>query len=122
MALESRVGTDIVEVSRIGAMCDEHGDKFFRHVFTDSEVAWCEERAAPPMHLAGRFAAKEAVKKALLAFGEKAIPLNCIEILRENNGAPKVSLRMKLGRAYDCQISISHTDSLATAVAIVTHH
>ena len=121
MAFESRVGTDIVEVAQIGAMSDEHGDKFFRHVFTDSEVAWCEERAAPPMHLAGRFAAKEAVKKALLAFGEEAIPLNGIEILREENGPPRVELHLKLSRAYDCQISISHTDSLATAVAIVTH-
>ncbi len=121
MALEIRVGTDIVEVARIGAMSDEYGDKFFRHVFTDSEVAWCEERAVPNMHLAGRFAAKEAVKKALLAFGEKTIPLNGIEIFREDIGPPKVTLRIKLCRAYDCQISISHTDSFATAIAIVTY-
>ena len=121
MALESRVGTDIVEVSRVGALADEHGSKFFRHVFTNSEVAWCQERAAPHMPLAGRFAAKEAVKKALLAFGEKEIPLNGIEILREENSPPEVTLHLKFGRSYDCQVSISHTDSLATAVAIVTH-
>ncbi|MEE2876676.1 MAG: holo-ACP synthase [Candidatus Neomarinimicrobiota bacterium] len=120
MVLESKVGTDIVEVSRIGTLCDEQGGRFYRHIFTDSEVEWCKERAVPQMHLAGRFAAKEAVKKALLAFGEKEIPLNSIEILRERNAPPQVTLHLELNRTYECQVSISHTDSLATAVAIVT--
>ena len=108
-----------MEVSRIRQLANEHGERFYRHVYTEAEVKWCQGRAMPGMHLAGRFAAKEAVKKALLASGEKNIPLNSIEIIRQEGCPPEVSLHLNLIRPYHCQVSISHTDSLATAVAIV---
>ena len=114
-----KVGTDIVEVSRIRQLANEHGERFYRHVFTEAEVKWCQGRAVPAMHLAGRFAAKEAVKKALLASGEEDIPLSDIEIIRRKGCPPEVSLHLDLIRPYYCQVSISHTDSLATAIAIV---
>ncbi len=116
----NKVGTDIVEVSRIRQLANEHGERFYRHVYTEAEVKWCQGRAVPAMHLAGRFAAKEAVKKALLASGEENIPLSGIEIIRQEGCPPEVSLHLDLIRPYHCQVSISHTDSLATAVAIVS--
>ena len=115
----NKVGTDIVEVSRISQLANEHGERFYRRVYTEAEVEWCQGRAVPEMHLAGRFAAKEAVKKALLASGEKNIPLSGIEIIRHEGCPPEVYLNIELIRPYHCQVSISHTDSLATAVAIV---
>ena len=119
MKPESKLGTDIVEVSRIRQLSEEYGGRFYHHVYTKGEVKWCRERAVPEMHLAGRFAAKEAVKKALLASGEENIPLSGIEIIRQDNGPPEVFLHLDLKRFYHCQVSISHTDSLAMAVAMV---
>ncbi|MDP6456891.1 MAG: holo-ACP synthase [Candidatus Marinimicrobia bacterium] len=112
------VGTDIVEIDRIREMHEHHGERFFNHIFSRQEVAWCKERADPDIHLAGRFAAKEAVKKALLTLGEKNIPLIDIEILRDD-GPPSVNVGSSIKNKYDFQISISHTQRYATAVAIV---
>ncbi|MEE9166962.1 MAG: holo-ACP synthase [Candidatus Neomarinimicrobiota bacterium] len=113
------VGTDIVEVDRIRELSVRHGNRFFQHVFTEQEVQWCESRANPYIHLAGRFAAKEAAKKALLALGEpESIPVKLIEIHRAENGPPMVKLRGTLSQTYRFQLSISHTTSLATAVVI----
>ncbi len=118
--IETRVGIDIVEVSRINKLSEEHGHSFFKHVFTDLELSWCQERKIPEMHLAGRFAAKEAVKKALLSSGEKDIPLNKIVISRKQGCPPEAIIKANLNRKYVCHVSISHTNNLATAVAIVT--
>ena len=117
---EIRVGTDIVEVSRINKLSEEYGASFFKHVFTDLELSWCQERKIPEMHLAGRFAAKEAIKKALLSSGEKNIPLKKIEISRKKGCPPDARIKANLNRNYVCHVSISHTSKLATAVAIVT--
>jgi len=57
-------GVDIVEVARIGAMVDEHGDRFLERCFTAAERGYSESRKRASEHLAGRFAAKEAVLKA----------------------------------------------------------
>lgn len=99
-------------------MHERHGERFIRHVFSHKEVLWCRDRADPDMHLAGRFAAKEAVKKGLLALGERNIPLTDIEILR-SDGPPSVAVGSSIKNDYSFQISISHTDRYATAVAIV---
>ena len=112
------VGTDIVEVRRIRELHKRHGERFLRHVFSRKEVSWCEERADPDMHLAGRFAAKEAVKKGLLTLGEKNIPLTDIEVVR-SDGSPSVAVGSSVKNEYSFQISISHTEQYATAVAIV---
>ena len=119
MSSRFAVGTDIVEVDRIKALSDKHGQRFFKHVFTQQEVDWCNQRRLPQVHLAGRFAAKEAIKKALMASGEeRVIPMNSIEILRDENQPPEVVIHCDLSHSYRIQISISHTDTLATAVAI----
>jgi len=75
----------------------------------------------PAVHFAGRFAAKEAVKKALLA--SKAIdnlPLKQIEIERLANGEPVVHIAGKLQNKLNCKVSISHTDEFATATALLS--
>lgn len=113
------IGTDIVEVNRLRKMSENHEDRFFKHVFTENEVEWCQTHINPYVHLAGKFAAKEAVKKALMALGESnTIPMNVIEIHRDKNQPPTVRILQSLSRSYRFQISISHTEHLATAVAI----
>ena len=117
--IDIRVGNDIVEVSRIQKLSDKYGKRFFNHVFTDLELSWCQKGKSPEIHLAGRFAAKEAVKKALLSSGEKTIPLNKIEICRNKDCPPEAIIKVNLDRSYIIDISISHTEKLATAVAIL---
>ncbi len=114
------VGNDIVEIGRIRKLIHQYGQRFFKHIYTDQEVEWCNQRMEPSVHLAGRFAAKEAVKKALMALGEpETIPLRSIEIFRDDGQPPKVELHCELSRLYRVQVSISHTDSTATAVAFM---
>jgi holo-[acyl-carrier protein] synthase len=119
--IKNTIGTDIVSVSRIKKLADNHDSNFYRHVFTDEEVSWCNDRPSPHIHLAGRFAAKEAVKKAILSQGEKTIiPLNAIEIRRESDGPPQVYLLSELSKVYSVEVSISHTDEYAIAVALAS--
>ena len=121
MSDEIFIGTDIVSVPRIAAILKKYPDRFSRHTYTPSEVKYCESMPKPAMHFAGRFAAKEAVKKALLA--SKAVtnlPLKQIEIERLPTGEPVVHITEKLLNKYKCKVSISHTDEFATATAILS--
>ena len=58
------IGTDIVEVNRIRKILNEKGDRFLAHIYSAEEVDYCSERIHPHLHYAGRFSAKEAIKKA----------------------------------------------------------
>ncbi|MDA1180440.1 MAG: holo-ACP synthase, partial [Planctomycetota bacterium] len=59
------IGTDIIECLRIAQMIERHGDQFINRVYTDYEMEYCRARKASTQHYAGRWAAKEAVLKAL---------------------------------------------------------
>ena len=60
-----RVGVDLIEIERIRRALERHGDDFQERCFTEAERAYCDSKPNPPQHYAGRFAAKEAVGKAL---------------------------------------------------------
>ena len=60
-----RVGVDLIEIDRVRRALDRHGDGFRERCFTPGERAYCDSKPNPPQHYAGRFAAKEAVGKAL---------------------------------------------------------
>ncbi|HEX9531352.1 MAG TPA: holo-ACP synthase [bacterium] len=117
------VGIDIVEVRRIEQALDRWGDAFVTRLFTVAE----DERARPPhargIRLAARFAAKEAVMKAL-GLGWRAMAWREIEILNDPLGKPTVTLRGGAKRAAERQgiavvlISLSHTRDLAFASAV----
>lgn len=117
-------GTDIIEVLRIAQMIERHGELFINRVYTEHEIEYCGTRKAATQHYAGRWAAKEAVLKALGTGWRKGISWRDIEVHNEPGGAPKVRLR---GGARDVleksgiramHISISHCRSFATATAI----
>ena len=118
------IGTDITEVARIRTMLDKHGDIFLNRVFTQSEQDYCLPRKAADQHLAGRWAAKESILKAIGTGWTKGIGWTEIEIISQPGGKPKVELH---GRAAEvCQelgidevlISISHVKDTAIAFAI----
>jgi len=118
------IGTDIVECLRIAQMIERHGELFITRVFTDHEIEYCSARKAATQHYAGRWAAKEAVLKALGTGWRRGISWRDIEVRNKRGGKPVVALRggaqdvvQKFGIG-DVLISISHCRSHATALAI----
>ncbi len=117
------IGTDIVECSRIANMIDKHNQMFIDRVYTPVEIDYCAQRKSAVQHYAGRWAAKEAILKALGTGWAKGVSWTDIEIHNEMGGQPRVRLG---GGARDiCEakgitqilISISHCESYATAYA-----
>lgn len=108
------VGVDITNVGRIENALNKHGAKFLKRVFTDKETAYCMSMAKPALHLAGRFAAKEAIKKAAGA-GRKWTD---IEVINDINRKPAVRLKTRAGGVI-INLSISHSDDYAVALATV---
>ena len=113
------VGVDIVEITRIDRLIKRWGQPFLQRVFTPSELKLYDNTSS----LAARFAAKEAVLKALGAC-DKGISWQDIEILAELNGKPRVNL---LGKAKlqaeesaisKINISLSHSKEYAVAFVI----
>jgi holo-[acyl-carrier protein] synthase len=115
------LGTDIIEIARIEKSIEEHAHHFLSRVFTENERAYCQKFKISAPHFAGRFAAKEAIAKALgTGFGE-SLSWQDIEILGEESGKPTVTLSAKANKSFqnpNIFISISHSSSHATAVAI----
>lgn len=118
------IGTDIVEVLRIAQMIERHGELFLGRVFTPHEIEYCSSRKAATQHYAGRWAAKEAVLKALGTGWARGITWQDIEVRNEPGGKPLIRIGggarevcEKL-RIADVLISISHCRSHATAYAM----
>ena len=87
------IGTDIVPIFRIKKNIEEKKDRFLDHIFTAIEQRICNEKATPSIHYSGKFAAKEAVKKALLSSKViENITLKSIEIQNDDFGVPLIYL------------------------------
>jgi holo-[acyl-carrier protein] synthase len=123
MATKS-IGVDAVEVSRIRALLAERGSAFKKKVFTRGELGLFEGAPDAHIHIAGRFAAKEAVLKVLGTGWGAGIHWRDVEVLADGVGTPVVQLHGKAGeRARELGIgrillSITHTHDLAMATAL----
>jgi len=124
MACIIGIGTDIVECLRIAQMIERHGELFINRVYTPHEIHYCQSRKLATQHFAGRWAAKEAVLKALGTGWRRGISWRDVEIRNEPGGQPTVELRggardvvERLG-ITEMLISISHCRSHATAYAL----
>jgi holo-[acyl-carrier protein] synthase len=118
------IGTDIIECDRIGRMLTQHGERFTSQVFTEEEFRYCAGRKIAEQHFAGRWAAKEAVLKALGTGWAAKITWTDVEVVIQTGGKPAIRLHREaahkadeLGIA-DVLISISHCKSYATATAV----
>ncbi len=115
---EIYIGSDIIKVSRVRSLIKSRGQKFIDKIFTNKEQKYCNSKSNPSIHYAGRFAAKEAVMKALKSSGyNKSISFCSISIINSESGAPLV--RTKFIFTGSCQITISHTNEYATATALL---
>lgn len=110
------IGTDIIEVSRIAKAIERWGEHFLNHVFTKDEITYCMRHKFPAQNFAGRFAAKEAVIKALT--DTKNLQWTDIQIINDARGKPHCSVTQK-NLKQPIHISISHTNNYATAFAII---
>ena len=116
------VGNDIIEVERIKESIENLGDKFLNRVFTEKEIEYCESKNMMKyQHYAARFAAKEAVFKAISKLLENKFEIGWkdVEILNDNNGRPYVNILSKNLGLLDIDISISHIKDYAISTAIV---
>lgn len=118
------VGVDVVEVERVRILLARHGRAFLRRVFTAREVSWCSRRARPEVHYAARFAAKEAVLKALGTGWAEGLAFTQVEVRRARSGAPSVVLtgaaraRAKKTGATRLHLSLSHDAGVAIAFVL----
>lgn len=110
-------GVDITEVRRLRQAAEKWGDEFLNRVFTRRELVNAKTRGSWYQHLAGRFAAKEAVFKAL---GNKNLSWKDVEILNDEDGKPKCIVLNNKGKDAEVHVSISHVKNYAVANAIIT--
>ncbi|MFA5276175.1 MAG: holo-ACP synthase [Candidatus Omnitrophota bacterium] len=111
-------GIDITEVRRLKQAVQKWGDDFLKRIFTGPELKHAQKRGSSIyQHLAGRFAAKEAVFKAV---GNKDLNWKDVQILNDKDGKPICVLLNGKGTKLNVQISISHVKTYAVASAIVT--
>jgi holo-[acyl-carrier protein] synthase len=111
----SGTGIDIVEIRRIKKLM-EKDDRLKNRIFSENEIRYCEKRRGKYHHYAVRFAAKEAVWKAL---GEGGVGLRNIEIRNRLNGQPQVYLKGKRLDRLKILVSLTHSRDYAVAQAIV---
>ena len=119
------IGMDIVETKRIAESIERFGDRFLQRIFHEGEIAYSRSMKFPALHLAARFAAKEAISKAFGTGIGHEMGWRDLEIVRERGGAPRVVLHGK-AEAYakergvkEIHVSLSHTTEYGAASAVI---
>ncbi len=118
-------GVDIIEVARIAAALERHGERFVRRVYTEVEARYCDSKPNRAERFAARFAAKEAAMKALGTGWRGGIAWREIEVRREPSGRPTVAFTGRAAEAaarlgaQHASLSISHTEQMAIAHVIL---
>ena len=116
-------GVDIVKINRIKKMINRWGDKFLKRIFSEGEIAYCQQKNNSAPHFAVRFAAKEAAAK-MFGTGFVNIKWTDIEVKKDERGKPylifnnealKVSEKSEINRVH---LSLSHEKEYAIAQVI----
>ena len=117
------LGVDVVEIDRMRKIC-KRTPSFTVKMFSEAEIKYCEAKPEPEVHFAARFAAKEAVLKALGIGFSEGVGYRDVEVKLKTGGAPLATLHGKAlelsneAGVVDIPLSISHTNSEAVCVAI----
>ena len=117
------IGTDIIEVERIKAICEKYGQRFLDRIYTKDEQQYCESfNDTKYLHYAARFAVKESFSKAIGTGITSGFKFKEIGILNEKNGRPYVVLDGKLKEkwgGYNIFVSLSHTEENAISYLVI---
>ncbi|MBI3320497.1 MAG: holo-ACP synthase [Candidatus Omnitrophica bacterium] len=113
-------GVDVVELSRFRRVLQRGGEAFRRRIFTEQEEQYARARRRTTLlHLAGRFAAKEAVIKAMSQVEPTCVlAMNQIEVCNDRLGRPHIIMHHRKASRIQVHISLSHVDTVAVASAI----
>ena len=120
------IGTDIVEIQRIANVLERQGDKFVQRILTESEIAEYQARGNSVAFLAKRFAAKEAIAKALGTGIGRGISFQHMIVSNNSEGAPQVELqanaaeRLKQLGGTNVLLSLSDEKNTALAYVVIT--
>lgn len=121
-------GTDIISVARIKNSIIELGETFIKRIYTDEEINYCEsKRMCKFQSYAARFAAKEAMYKAISPENADYVSWHDLEVVKKKNGKPVAKLTGRLKEEAekkgisdeDIDISLSHDDSYAVATVVI---
>jgi holo-[acyl-carrier protein] synthase len=118
------IGTEITECLRIARLIEQHGEQFIDRVYTPAEVRYCQARQQSTQHFAARWAAKQAILKALGVASAKGVAWADVEIRRDAAGRPAVAARGAIKDLVERQgvgeilVTFSHCRTHATAYAI----
>jgi holo-[acyl-carrier protein] synthase len=116
------VGIDLVEVARIQKVVERRGERFLKRIFTEQERAYCRKKHGEYGSLAARFAAKEAVFKALGTGWSAGVKWTDVEVINDALGKPEVILHGRVKELVGTRhvaISLTHTREYAQAVAVL---
>jgi holo-[acyl-carrier protein] synthase len=116
------IGIDIIEIARIRQSIERLGEHFTDKVFTSQELAYSSAKQNKFQHLAARFAAKEAVGKALSTGWSGEFRWKDVEVMNDPSGQPRITLSGKLREILSgssIYLSISHSDSHVVAMVVI---
>lgn len=117
------IGIDIIEIDRIKKSIERFDKIFLNKIYTNTELEYCLSKKNKYQHFAARFAAKEAIAKALATGWSKGFRWKDIEIYNEKSGMPSVKLTGKLkeflGTDKLLKITMSHSEHYVTCFAII---
>ena len=122
--MKIKTGIDIIEIERVKQSIEETDGKFCERVYTEKEIEYCESKKIQKyQHYAARFAAKEAVLKAISQLLESKFDIEWkeIEVLNDEEGRPFVNLLKKDILIEEIDISISHCKAYAVASVVVIY-
>jgi holo-[acyl-carrier protein] synthase len=120
------IGIDLVKIDRVRALAERWHDRFLKRLYTEAERRDCLARPSPYASLAGRFAAKEAVLKALGTGWSKGVSWRDIQVLRDQHGRPhatvsgRVKALMERAGVTGIHLSLSHDADYAIAEVVLT--
>jgi holo-[acyl-carrier protein] synthase len=118
------LGMDLLRIDRLEDVVARRGERFLERIFTSDERAYCERRARPATHYAGRYAVKEAVMKVLGTGWARGVRWVDIEVRRAPGAAPEVRLSGASARIAEergiahIHVTITHDAGVAAAVAV----
>jgi holo-[acyl-carrier protein] synthase len=116
------IGIDVVELPRLRKTIDTWGDRFLNKVFTDAELGYARTKKDPVPHIAGRFAVKEAVAKAMATGWSGSFRWKDVEVTNDSSGKPSVLLSGGVRTTLlDCvvHVTISHSETVVVAAAVI---